>query len=316
MSAKFNRREAIAGIGLSVIATMFPRWIYAKEIKSLPNKIVTYLNPETILINRGVSQRMDKITFNRSGNWQLPYRLWTAIGAGQADNNQSSTLGYLILEKTISDEFPGKFTLNVRQKILQQGSRPPFKDDFHYTEAHIICKDNDIATPVKWEVKQSIWRAGAVLDNCSFVERGQLEELSDEVAVKINVNNVPRPVMQFKSGTRLTSDFSLLAALPGMLNEKTNQFPKHFVMLEKLRLQKDNHLLFRNTSDDYVSNNFGALQKIEHHGNGILPFDYWLDDKGAPLFICTLHNAFIYDIKAEEIVEEICSTGKRRQFED
>ena len=238
MSNKFNRREAITGISLGIVASMFPRWIYAKEISSLPNKIVTYLNPETILLNRGVSKRMEKAEFNGPGNWRLPYRLWTAIGAGQADNNGSSTLGYLIIEKTVNKKFPGKFDLSVRQKILQQGSRPAFKDDFHYTEAQIVCKDDDIATPLEWEVRQSIWRANKKLDYCTFEEKGQLENHPEGVVVRIKVNDIPSPELKFKPGTGLTSDLTLIAALPGMLDGKKSQAAKQFVMLEKLRLPK------------------------------------------------------------------------------
>ena len=316
MKSKFTRRQAITRIGIGIITSMIPKWIYAKDIKSLPNNKVTYLNPETILVNRGVSQQMDKEVFNSSGGWKLPFRLWTAIGAGQADNNGSSTLGYLLIEKTIKKEFPGKFTLDVRQKILQQGGRPPFKDDFHYTEANVICNDDDLATPLTWEVNHSIWRANTKLDFCSFTEKGELVVNSDSISVRISVNNLQHPDLRFSPGTELTSDMTLIASLPKMLIEKGNKLSKHFVMLEKLRMRKDNHLLFRNASDDYVSIYFGTLHKIEHRGDGILPFDYWLDDNGCPLFICTLHNAFIYDLKAEEKVEQICLTGKRRQFED
>ncbi len=316
MSFKFSRRQAIAGIGLGLIASMLPKWIYARDVRYLPNKIVTYLNPETILINRGVSQKIVKASFNGSGNWRLPFRLWTAIGAGQADNNGSSTLGYLIIEKTLSKKDPTKFDLSVRQKILQQGSRPAFKDDFHFTEAKILCNDDDIATPLEWVVRQSMWRANKKLDYCSFEETGQLEKQTDGIVVRIKVNEIPTSEMKFIPGTSLTSDFTLIAALHRMLYGNKTYRAKQFVMLEKMRLRKDDHLLFRNMNDDYTSDNFGALHKIEHRGSGILPFDYWLDDNGCPLFICTLHNAYIYDLKAEEIVEEVCATGKRRQFEE
>jgi hypothetical protein len=310
MTLKYTRRKAILGIGMGVISSMLPKWIYARNIKQLPNKIVTYLNPETILINRGVSHRIDKAEFDRSGNWRLPYRIWTAIGAGQEDNNQSSTIGFLLIEKNINKPFPGRIAITVKQKILQQGS----PQSFQYTNAEIVCKDNDIATPLEWTIEHSIWRSNYKLDYCSLIEKGQIEILSNTTIVKIQVNNVSRPDLRFKPGTDLTSDLTLISALPEMLDK--HHLTKRFVLLEKLRLQKDNHLLFRNATEDYTSNNFGALNKIEHRGNGILPFDYWLDGDGRPLFICSLHNAFIYDLKAEEKVEQICATGKRRQYED
>ncbi|HBQ82407.1 MAG TPA: hypothetical protein DD745_05970 [Bacteroidales bacterium] len=239
MKSKFTRRQAVTGIGIGVIASIVPEWIYAKEIKSLPNKIVTYLNPETILANRGVSQQIEK------------------------------------------KELPGEFILEIRQKILQQGSRPAFRDDFHYTEAHIICTDNDIATPLSWEVKQSIWRANKKLEYCSFAEKGELGVYPEGIEVRISVNNIPRPEIRIKPETGLSSDMTLIAALPKIITGQENKAAKHFTMLEKLRLMKDNHLLFRNPGDDYVSDNFGALHKIEHRGDGILPFDYWLDDSGS-----------------------------------
>ena len=281
MKSKFTRRQAVTGIGIGVIASIVPEWIYAKEIKSLPNKIVTYLNPETILINRGVSKQIEKAEFNGFGSWKLPFRIWTAIGGGQSDNNGSSTLGYLVIQKTSNIELPGEFTLEIRQKILQQGSHPAFRDDFHYTEAHIICTDNDIATPLSWEVKQSIWRANKKLEYCSFAEKGELGVYPEGIKVRISVNNIPRPEIRIKPETGLSSDMTLIAALPKIITGQENKAAKHFTMLEKLRLRKDNHLLFRNPGDDYVSDNFGALHKIEHRGDGILPFDYWLDDSGS-----------------------------------
>jgi hypothetical protein len=316
MKSKFTRRQAVTGIGIGVIASLVPDWIYAKDIKSLPNKIVTYLNPETILANRGVSKQIEKDEFNSSESWKLPFRIWTAIGGGQSENNGSSTIGYMVIQKTGNKEKPEEFTLEIRQKILQQGSRPAFRDDFHYTEAHIICIDNDIATPLAWEVKQSVWRANKKLEYCSFCEKGELETSPEGIKVRIRINDISRPEMQLDPNAKLTSDMTLIAALPKMINRQGSKAAKNFTLLEKMRLRKENHLLFRNPGDDYVSDNFGALHKIEHRGDGILPFDYWLDNNGCPLFLCTLHNAFIYDLQAEEKVEEICKTGKRRQFED
>ena len=315
MTKKFTRREAIAVIGIGAVSSMMPEWIYARGNAQLSNKIVTYLNPESILVNRGVSPRIDKEAFNSTGDWRIPYRIWMAIGGEQNENKGSSTLGYLIIDKTIDKANPGKMTLAVKQKILQQGGKPQFQD-FQYTEAQIVCKDDDIATPLEWKVEHSIWRSNSKLDYCSFSETGKIESRPNDLVVKIKVNNVAMPDLRFDRGTGLTSDWTLIAALPKLLDIQSNQSPKHFVLLEKLRLRKDNHLLFRNPGYDYLSDNFGALYKIEQRGDGILPFDYWLDKDGCPLFICTLHNAYIYDLKAEEKVEQICASGKRRQFED
>jgi hypothetical protein len=315
MVLKHSRREAIAGMGMGIIASMFPKWIFAEEKIQLSKKIVTYLNPESILVNRGVSQKIDKASFNASGNWRLPYRIWMAIGGEQDENKGSSTLGFLIIEKNIDKSIPGRMNISVKQKILQQGGRPQFQD-FQYTEAQVVCQDNDIATPMEWEIENSIWRGNAKLDYCSFTEKGQIKFNPNDIRVQIQVNNVARPDLRFEPGTGLTSDFTLIAALPKLLEAKSGLLPKQFVLLEKLRLRKENQLLLRNPDYDYTSDNFGSLHKIEHRGDGIQPFDYWLDEIGCPLFICTLHNAYIYDLKAEEKVAQICATGKRRQFED
>lgn len=300
---------------MGIIASMLPRWIFAREKNQLSNRIVTYLNPESILANRGVSPKIEKGLFNASGNWRLPYRIWMAIGGEQDENKGSSTLGFLIIEKKTDKSRPGRINISVTQKILQQGGKPQFQD-FQYTEAQIVCQDNDIATPLEWQIENSIWRGNEKLDYCSFTEKGQIKSSHNDVRVKLKVNDVSGPDMIFKPGTSLTSDFSLIAALPKIFEAKSDLVPKQFVLLEKLRLQKDNHLLLRNQEYDYTSDNFGPLYKIEHRGDGILPFDYWLDENGCPLFICTLHNAYIYDLKAEEKVAQICATGKRRQFED
>jgi hypothetical protein len=191
VKSEFTRRQAVKGVGMGIIASLVPKWIYPRDVRSLPNKIVTYLNPETILINRGVSLKIVKAPFNSNANWRLPFRLWTAIGEGQADNKGSSTLGYLIIEKKLSVKSTGKFELSVKQKILQQGSKPAFKDDFHFTEAKIVCNDDDIATPLEWVVRQSMWRANNKLDYCSFEEKGKLENNSEGVVVRISVNNIP-----------------------------------------------------------------------------------------------------------------------------
>ncbi len=315
MIKKFTRREAIAGIGIGAIAAMMPELIYARDKVQVSKKIVTYLNPESILINRGVSPQLDKAGFNRSSDWRLPYRIWMAIGGEQDENKGSSTLGFLIVDKTNSKAGPAKMTVTVKQKILQQGGKPQFQD-FQYTEAQIVCQDNDVATPLEWKVDHSIWRRNTKLDYCSFSETGKIESRPGEIVVKIRVNNIARPDLRFKPGTDLTSDWTLIAALPKLLDIESDKSCKNFVLLEKLRLQKDNQMLFRNPDYDYLSGNFGKLHKIEHRGNGIQPFDYWLDENGCLLFICTLHNAFIYDLKAEEKVEQVCATGKRRQFED
>ena len=315
MAIKHTRREAITGMGMGIIASMFPGWIFAREKIQLSNRIVTYLNPESILVNRGVSSKIEKALFNASGEWKIPYRMWMAIGGEQDENKGSSTIGFLILEKKIDKSRPGRVNIAVRQQIMQQGGRPQFQD-FQYTEAQIVCQDNDIATPLEWQIENSIWRGNAKLDYCSFTEKGQIEISKNDVRVKLKVNDVSRPDLIFEPGTNLTSDFTLIAALPKLLEAKSRTMLSQFVLLEKLRLHKDNQLLFRNQEYDYTSDNFGPLHKVEHRGDGIQPFDYWLDENGCPLFICTLHNAYIYDLKAEEKVAQICATGKRRQFED
>ena len=76
-----------------------------------------------------------------------------------------------------------------------------------------------------------------------------------------------------------------------------------FDLLEGLRLSKPRHRLFyRGVYPIKMDGRDIPLHCFVQLGRGILPYEYWLDDRNRLLAAVSMNKAYILDEKAEQII--------------
>ncbi len=224
-----------------------------------------------------------KKDFNPQGNWTQIYRIWGTHGYFDTKNH---TTGYLKIDrKVIKKEVQGKktFTLEIVQKMVND-------DAFVNTiEAHIWCRLNKIATPHKWNfTSQFIDPDGRAMPEMKITEKSAINSKQALKAVEPET---------------ISSNWSLFEAIQ-RLEFKTNRILS-FNLFENLRALKKNHkLTYRGVYPFKYKNKEVKLQWFNEIGNGVLPYEYFLDDAHRVLLATSLNKAIILDDNAEAAVEK------------
>jgi hypothetical protein len=87
-------------------------------------------------------------------------------------------------------------------------------------------------------------------------------------------------------------------------------------MLEGLSLvKKQQRLIYRGEYTMKMGSKKLSLHRFDQIGEGILPYEYWLDDKHRLLVVTSMNKAYILDEKAEKTIrqrtEQLRNTYKR-----
>jgi hypothetical protein len=177
---------------------------------------------------------------------------------------------------------------------------------WHRIDAEIRCRQDVLATPVSWRVRNRFGRDWKILDHLTMEEEGASEDGGARYAIGGRSFAIPL-------GPTWTCDWGLLEAVQRMRWDGKDAI--RFDLLEKLRLPKPEQLIFRNPALDCRIEGVGSLRCVSQTGRGILPFDYWVDAGGRLRFVATLHVAWILDDEAPAKTEQMLRDGALRKFE-
>ena len=174
-------------------------------------------------------------------------------------------------------------------------------------EAHIRCRLNKIATPLEWHFSSR------------FVDPDGRAMPELKITEKSGINS-KQPLKAVEPET-ITSNWSLFEAIQ-RLEFKTNRIS--FNLFENLRTLKKNHkLTYRGVYPFKYTNKEVKLQWFNEIGNGVLPYEYFVDDAHRVLLATSLNKAIILDDNAESAVEkrfenelEFYQREKRQQSQD
>ena len=226
--------------------------------------------------------------FRPDGNWVSTYRIWTCHGFRETGNQN---VGFLRIERT-AGKANQPFMLKVRQEVVQADGL------LHTLEAEIKCLNNQLASPVQWHLRSNF------LDP----NRQNMHDLgTDERAViDRNIINVKaRGGHKFRRevGGLLTSDWCLFEAVQRLKFDKEPSL--NFDILEGLSLLKQGQRL--SYSDPYPMKMSGknvSLHRFDQLGDGILPYEYWLDNNHRLMAVTSMNKAYILDEQAEKTIRQ------------
>jgi hypothetical protein len=222
--------------------------------------------------------------FNPAGNWSHSYRIWTCHGYRESGNDN---VGFLRIERT--DSSGETFVLNVHQEILQTDAI------IHILDGTIKCRNNQLASPVEWKLQSRF--TGTDGKNIS-------ELLSSDNGKAV------------KQEERATSDFCLFEAVQRLSYDKN--ISVSFDLLEGMSLKKSGHRLsYRGVTPLKKDGRDILLHCFVQSGSGILPYEYWLDDRHLLLAVISMNKAYILDDNAEQIIkreaEDALESYKRKR---
>jgi hypothetical protein len=226
--------------------------------------------------------------FEPQANWVNMYRIWTCHGFRESGNQD---VGFIRIERT-AREANQPIMLKVRQEVVQTDGL------LHTLDAEIKCLNNQLASPVQWHLRSSF------LDP----NRQNIHDLgTDEIAVVDgNIINVrARGGHKFRREVRglLTCDWCLFEAVQRLKFDKEPSL--NFDMLEGLSLLKQGQRLsYRGDYPMKLSSNNVSLHRFDQLGDGILPYEYWLDNNHRLMAATSMNKAYILDDQAEKTIRQ------------
>jgi hypothetical protein len=200
--------------------------------------------------------------FQPNGNWVNKYRIWTCHGYRESGNENVGSLG--ITRKIDSKE---TFDLEVRQEIVQTGGLT------NVIEGTIKCRNNQLASPVEWRLSSRFeGPEGKVIPRLGSRNHGVATE----------------------SVTGTTGDWCLFEAVQRLAFDKKSSLS--FDLLEGMSLSKLGHRLFyRRTYPMKTDGQSIPLHCFAQLGSGILPYEYWLDNRHRLLVVISMNKAYVLD---------------------
>jgi len=233
--------------------------------------------------------------FDPQGRWEHTYQIWS-VGVPR---NQYG--GFLMIKRRPSAK--GKsLVLSIQKTVLQSSLT------IHRTRATIQCSNDILATPRFW-----------MMDSVLLDRQGkpiELAKVSDVTQVKdgMLINKTGLRTEEFPIGNNYTSDFSLIDAVQRLGLAGASPMP--FTLLEGLERIKPNHRLMSGdkTAEVKIGGRQIKLHCYRQIGEGILPQEYWLDDRQRLIVMLGTIMAYIWDPKASERLQtEIDKELKREE---
>ena len=200
--------------------------------------------------------------FQPDGNWTNKYRIWTCHGYRESGNENVGSLK--IARRADSAK---TFVLTMRQEIIQTDGPT------NIVEGTMKCRCDQLASPIEWNLLSQF--AGS--DGRVFSELGSRNH---GVATE--------------SVTSTTSDWALFEVVQRLAFDKKDSLK--FDLLEGMSLSKLGHRLsYRGTFPMKMGAQSVPLHCFAQLGWGILPYEYWLDDRHRLLAVMSMNKAYILD---------------------
>jgi len=203
--------------------------------------------------------------FDPCGNWSAAWRIWTCHGYRNSGN---SDRGFLKITRTAAKA--GKpFTLNVRQEVLHTAGM------LQRVTAEIICRDDAIASPDAWTLTSRFFRNGKEKKDLFRNQEGKRS-----------------------NGKAITGDWCLFEAL--QRTPPQQGAPLTFDILEGMTTcRRGQHLAYQDKETFTTGGKSTVLRRYRQLGDGLLPYEYWLDEHDRLVMAVTLSRAYVLDPKAD-----------------
>lgn len=224
-------------------------------------------------------------TFKPDGDWINKYRIWTCHGYRERGNDN---VGWLRIERTVRGP-KGSFILKVRQEVVQTDRL------LNVIDVAIKCLNKQPPSPVEWQLSSRFMGPDQRWKNeLEVVEKGAVDR--NRMTVTAAEHTLKREVP-----SALTSDWCLFEAVQRLDFEDKPALT--FNLLEGLGvLKEDQQLLYRGGHRMKINGKDMSLHRFDQLGRGILPCEYWLDDRHRLLMVTSMNKAYILDDQAEKAI--------------
>jgi len=232
------------------------------------------------------------------GDWTLIYRIWGCHGYKKHPNSQNRDMGILRIRRK-TDNASDSFTLEIDQDTINDTGI------LNQVHARIYCAKDHLASPKEWQItSRFIDSEKNLMPKLSTEERGEIK--NNTMIIKTKGREFKREL-----STPLTSDWSLFEALQRIkFNDGSSV---QFNLLEGLCLFKPNQkLTYRGKEAVKINENVLMLHRFDQLGEGILPYEYWLDDQHRLLAAISMNKVYIVDDQADEVMDEQIEKQRQR----
>lgn len=200
--------------------------------------------------------------FEADGNWTNKYRIWTCHGYRESSNEIVGSL-----EITRRADSAKTFVLTVRREVIQTDELT------NVIDATIRCRTDRLASPREWKVSSRFMGP----------DRREISELSNDEEGGIA-----------EGAGQVTGDWCLFEAVQRLAFDKRTSLS--FDLIEGMSLSKTGqHLSYRGTFPTKTGAEGRPLHCFSQLGHGILPNEYWLDDRHRLLTVTSMNKAYILD---------------------
>jgi hypothetical protein len=200
--------------------------------------------------------------FKPDGNWTNKYRIWTCHGYRESGNENAG--GLRITRRVDSNT---TFALEVRQEIVQTDELK------NIVEGTINCRYDQLASPIEARLES------------------RFEGPDGRVIPELNCSE---NVLLTGSMTSTACDWGLLDVVQRLAFDKKSSLI--FSLLEGMSISKSpQRLFYRGSYPMKTGEQSLPLHCFCQLGTGILPTEYWLDDRHRLLSVISMNRAFILD---------------------
>lgn len=219
--------------------------------------------------------------FKPDGDWTQTYRIWGCHGYRKSGNYNT---GFLKLGRNKRDD--KTFTLKVQQQLVNE------EGILNIVQAELWCRKDQISSPVQWDFSSRFIDAlGKDVPELKVTEKARIRE--NTLGIKSGEQNFKRRAPQ-----PLSCNWSVFEAVQRLAFEKGTAVS--FNLLEDLSVLKLGHKLsYRGVYPLKKGDKQISLQWFQELGNGVLPYEYWLDDGHRVLIVASLNKVYILDDNAE-----------------
>jgi len=222
--------------------------------------------------------------FDPAGEWVNKYRIHTCHGYIESGNED---VGLLRLERSLPDT-GGGFLLKVRRRVVSSEGQATVIDAWIRAAADVV------GSLMEWRLTSTHEDiTGKVMPGLSLDESGRIE--NGNIVVKRGGSSRSRPRSRL-----LAADWSLFEAVQRL--DDSAKLPAAFDVLEELDVMREDQRWVRRGL--YRMAGWPAPRWLAQTGHGLLPWEYWLDERGRLLMAATGPRAYVLDDNADDLVNK------------
>ncbi len=233
--------------------------------------------------------------FNPKGDWEHSYRMWSCYGYWHKSNKNDGWVK--ISRKVLAGD--GTQTLKIKQVVNNFVGRKNEPTVFTVIETEITCSIDILSSVLAWKVNRKfVYEDESLIMPPTHIQKtGNLS--AGQLVRKMN----GQKMMQALPG-KVSSNWGLFEAVQRMPLD--TGLPLEYTLLEDFDLVKRNHKLsYLRTETSSWMEDSQAVHYFQQTGDGVFPFEYWLD-KNHKLFLVTSGpRAYVLDDKAEHLFDDL-----------